>query len=195
MSHKRLGFLCLVMTILCLACSGYAEKEEEASCVCRIQVNGPTEVASQLIQTSVTISLENEQLRNDALYLSYHIYSETGELLHYEGERTLLTDWKEGEVTIPIEINLTSYGTVPLNGNVRIEFDIADVSGGYWFSTNDAIQLDADAIGCKGDILNRFKESAVKAIHRPVAIVMNLASIVVFVVILKKLKKNDFSII
>ena len=194
MLHKRSMVLCLLI-LLCFACTGSAEETESSKYVCTIRVNGAKEMASQLMQTNITVYLNDEALQKDLLSLAYHIYSDKGELLYYEGERTELEKWENNEVNIPLEINLTSYGTVPLNGNVRIEFDIVNISGGYWFSTGRDIQLETDSIECKGDIAHRFLESVHKAIQRPVTILINLASIAVFIFILKKLKQNDFSII
>ena len=196
MQLKRIATLCVLLVYCLIPLCGISEEVvQPVLSKCILRINGDKEVASQLFKTSVTVQIDDEDLKKDMLSLAFHIYSNTGELLYYEGERVRLENWQGNEVTVSREINLTSYGSVPLDADVIIEFDIVNETKGYWFSTSPGIKMDAEVITCKGGIIPRFIESANKLFHRPVTVLVNIVCIIAFIIIIIKLKRNNFSVI
>ena len=195
---KKVVFAFIVVTVLLfMALQSLAEENSGGQIQCSIHVEGDTEVAASLIETEVSVYLNDETLKNDQLSLSYHIYSNEDQLYVYEGERKQLGTWVDGQEScrVPVRIDLNAYGDVPINQDVVIRFDVVDESKGFWFSTNSDIRLETDTINCYGGVIPKLKESIRKVLRNPVALLFNVASVILFVFIIIKLKQNDFELI
>lgn len=172
----RVNVLWLLLFFLGLAAGIPAAAEEEnALPVCRITLEGSTSTASSKIAVQVNVTLEDEELRGHDLYLSYHIYSPNGDLLLFEGDRTRLTTWAGPTIqNIPVYLDLSVIEPVAGKKHLVVSFDIVDASGNYWFGDSPGVDLQSDTVRYDGTQLMKLKESAQKALRRPVALLINL---------------------
>ena len=193
---KRICFCLLSLFFFLNVTLSYAFETNTQPIHCNILINSEKEVASSLIETNVFVEIDNNELRQDQLYLSYHLLSDDGNLLYYEGERIKISTWNsDGLAVVPVTIDIYNYGNISPKQNIIIQFDIVDESKSFWFSMNPDIQLNNDSLNYKGGFVPKIMDSFQKALQHPIAIFINLVSLVMINYILVKLKQNDFELI
>lgn len=165
------GFLALWMGVSFVAA---AQASEVPPILAHVRVEGSKFTASQKIAVQVSVMIGSEELCEDQLALSYHIYRPNGDLLLFEGARINLKDWVNGEITnIPVAISLDSLPGLFEEKELDIEFDIVNETVGYWFSTSPGVELTTDRIQYRGHFIDKAKECALRALQHPISILVN----------------------
>lgn len=164
---------------MCLGCigllSGIAFATEQEMVESQIWINGSTKTSSQKVAVQVSVSVSHLDVEDEHLALSYHIYGKNNELLLFEGERISLENWVNGTIeNIPVYIDIANLGDISREKELRIDFDIVNETGGYWFRTSPGVKMEATSIEYNGGTVMKLKESVLKAMNRPIALVMNL---------------------
>lgn len=191
-THKWVSFF-LVLVCAMLAFAANARADENAPVPVTIDVVGSNMTATKKILVQVSVTVDSDELCNDQLALSYHIYGRRGELLIFEGERIKLKNWVKGEITnIPVELLLDSIPSLQNEKELFVEFDIVNETVGYWFSTSPGIKLTTDGVQYRGYFLDKFKECALKALQHPFSLLVNgllWAGVISFVMIVRRRNK------
>lgn len=175
--HSRVRKI-IVSSALAVCCvcslnvSAYAANVEKIKA--NIWIDGSTQTASQKIAVQVSVSVDDPDVREDKLALSYHISTPDGTMLLFEGTRIPLERWRDGKITnIPVSIDLSIIANVSQEEKADIVFDIVNESEGYWFESSPGVDLDTEVVEYRGGFEMKFKESVQKALRRPVALVVN----------------------
>jgi len=176
-----------VCCVWSLNVSAYAASAEKIKA--KIGIDGSTQTASQKIAVQVSVSVNDPEVREDKLALSYHISTPDGTMLLFEGTRIPLEQWADGKITnIPVSIDLSIISNVSQEEKADIVFDIVNESEGYWFESSPGVDLDSAVVEYRGGFEMKFKESLQKALRRPVTLVVNGACVAIFIVFLIKKK-------
>ncbi len=139
--------------------------------------------SDQTIAVQLDIIFHNKSWYNDRLYLSYHIYNPEGELLLFEGERTLIENGSGGEVrNFPIVLNLADFSETRVQKDVMVTFDIVDEGNSFWFSYSPEMSFRAASVRYNGHFPARMKSVILKMFYRLPIFLLNIAACVLFAV-------------
>ena len=156
-----------------------------------IIVNSDQEQYTKQLDVDVTVKFNKQELYNDQVYLSYHVYdSEHNEIL-WEGQRFPLSVDNLGKGRLQTVINLKT-GVVPLDDKqLVVEFDLVDEMNLYWFSSTPHISLSSDQITYVDSFLSKFRGTLVTSIDRhPVIFSINAIILMLFVCVLFVVKRK-----
>jgi len=128
----------VVMTaIFCLYFTGAAAAEDAD-----VVISADVTQNLQILEGTVTVRFHRQELYNEGVKLSWHIYSESGELLVFENERCPLAV-ENGEAEIPLKIEMPPLDTQ----SAVVRFDLVDEENVYWFSENPSLTVRQDEVG------------------------------------------------
>lgn len=105
---------------------------------------------SEKFESKVKICFLNQELYNDNVFLSYHIFDTVGnDLLQYENQRIKIRLDDKGEMECTVAIDLKDI--LKDSDAVIVRYDIVDQSNLYWFAANSEIDFSTIDIKCRID--------------------------------------------
>lgn len=151
---KRRLLFCLCLIFLCVICSNhFSFAAESNSPDARIAViNNEKQYSSQFKATVQALFLK-DNLYNSQVYLSYHVYDTSNNLIKFEGERLALKLISNNLYYAEFNIDL---GELTSNiDNLKLTFDLVDEKNAYWYSANKGIVLLTDSIEYEHNLLKK----------------------------------------
>ncbi len=135
-----------------------------------------SQTSDQTIAVQLDIIFHNMDWYNDQLYLSYHIYDSEGELLLFEGRRTLIENGAGGEIrSFPLVLNLADFAETKDKKEAVVTFDIVDEKNSIWFSDAAGLSFRAVSVQYDGHFPARMKSVLLKMLCQLPALLLNLA--------------------
>ena len=130
--------LSVIIAVFCLCFASMPAKAEDTADVALY-----ADVAQNLqtLEGTVTVQFHRQELYNEGVKLSWHIYSDGGELLVFENERYPLAV-ENGTAVVPVKIELPQLEA----GSAVIRFDLVDEENVYWFSDSPALTMQQDEV-------------------------------------------------
>ena len=130
--------LSVIIAVFCLCFASMPAKAEDTADVALY-----ADVAQNLqtLEGTVTVQFHRQELYNEGVKLSWHIYSDSGELLVFENERYPLAV-ENGTAVVPVKIELPQLEA----GSAVIRFDLVDEENVYWFSDSPALTMQQDEV-------------------------------------------------
>ncbi|KAI4448790.1 hypothetical protein C823_003317 [Eubacterium plexicaudatum ASF492] len=129
-----------------------------------------------------------EQLSNEQLKLSYHVWNEDRtELIAYENKRISISDRYEPDVTVKLEIALTEP-----KKDAWICLDIVDEKNGFWFAGTDGIEFQSEDIYYSYSFLKNLKTIwKINLEDHTILFGVNVAIGIIFIYACRYVKKKE----
>lgn len=112
----------------------------------KIFVLSEKEVYEKEFAAEVQVVFYNQNFYNDKVFLSYHVLQEkedgTTEVLQFENQRITLVLDESGTASVTLQVALEKQK----EKGIYIEFDLVDENNAFWFSYEEAIDLETDTI-------------------------------------------------
>lgn len=137
---------------------------------------------SNKFEAEIKINIPKKDLYNENVYLSYHIYDESGKEILWEGERYQLTEVIDGKIVMQVAIDLSGESSLASVNKGNIKFDIVDEKNAYWFSTNPKINLYSEDIIFDFSFWNNFTGNLTSSIvDNPLIFILNFLCFLLFI--------------
>lgn len=139
----------LVALLLFMPLSGNAVSEDTAQA--SILVDEVSYSISNAVVT-VTVRFEDKSLYSNNVFLSFHTYDASGNLIEFENQRVAVALDDNNEMSYTFEISMKAY---PEKTDVVVRFDLVDQGNVFWFSTNPEVRFYAQEAVCNSDNLKK----------------------------------------
>lgn len=101
-------------------------------------------------ESTIRIRFFDDELYNDDVYLSYHVYDASGDnLVQYENQRVKINLDEKGEMICTVTLDLKDI--LRNTEKVVVRYDIVDQGNLYWFADNSDICFSTISISCEVD--------------------------------------------
>lgn len=184
-------FLTAILFCLLLLSVGTFIYANEARGV-RILVISEAEQYTNQFDAQLKIIFTNDDLYNDKVKLSYHVYNEQGKEILWEGQRVFFLVNEDGVATQDISIDLNKYPETSQMEKARIKFDLIDEKNGYWFSTSPVVSFSSDEIWYENNFQKKFFGTLKSAVaDRPIIFIINVVLFFLFIYTLIQIKRKS----
>lgn len=130
--------LSVIIAVFCLCLASVPAKAADTA---DVALYADVAQSLQTLEGTVTVQFHRQELYNEGVKLSWHIYSDGGELLVFENERYPLAV-ENGTAVVPVKIELPQLEA----GSAVIRFDLVDEENVYWFSDSPALTMQQDEV-------------------------------------------------
>ncbi len=166
----RLGMLIFFVLLL-----GFNKVKAENNFDVQIIPITESEVYNKDFESEVEIIFSNENLYNEQVYLSYHIFNQNNELLVPENQRVPINLDSNGKSRVKLNITLNDIKELKNEKILYITYDLVDEKNQYWFSTDKDIRFDTFSILYEYNNLKRIQMSLkLEILNNPIIFVINI---------------------
>ncbi|MCK8489218.1 hypothetical protein M0651_18760 [Paenibacillus sp. MBLB2552] len=126
-----------------------------ASANVTISVNSKSQY-SKTFTADVNVLYKNKELYNDNVFLSYHVFDSNHQLIRWEGERFPFKLDSKNDVTVSLQVDISSDLKQMNKQEAYVEFDLVDEEHAFWYSTKPEINLYTEQIKYSNNIYLEF---------------------------------------
>ncbi|MNW40838.1 hypothetical protein D3C74_179620 [compost metagenome] len=187
---KLITILLICVSILNIS-STYATKYEDDV---NLLINpNDTEQYSKKFDVSIQINFFKKDLYNENVYLSYHVYDESGKEILWEGERYPIIKNIDGKISMDVTLDLSHESALAKVNKGNIKFDLVDEKNVYWFSTNSKITFSSEVLEFDFNFWKKSLRALTVTIgNNPIIFSINIVCFLIFILSLIKIKRNGF---
>ncbi|GAC41574.1 hypothetical protein [Paenibacillus popilliae] len=186
---KFLVFFIILLSVIGATATVLADSVSDLSIV----VNSEKKQYNNHFNVDARIIFSRNELYNEKVYLSYHVYDKDNNPILWEGERFPIVMGEDGIGNSNFILDMGKHSETLNLDNAVIKFDLVDEKNAYWFSGNQEINFSSDGIIYKNNFLKRNVESFMSAIHNsPIIFGINMLMLISFIYVLYRIKKHNW---
>lgn len=150
------SFLICIMTFGIIVFGKISVYAAEPTTDVSVQLSETPQVGDAEITAMVLIKFNDENLYNDNVYLSYHIFDTAGNAVINENQRVKIDLDNQGTQMLELTINYTEAKAISKDDRLVVIFDIVDEKNAFWFSDKDSIVFSSAKIDTHRTVAERL---------------------------------------
>nr|WP_315023654.1 hypothetical protein [uncultured Aminipila sp.] len=143
------------------------------------------------INALLSVNFSSNELYNENVFISYHVYDMKQNEILFEGERLPIPPPKNKTSIINFTSDLKKYPELKKYEKYEIKFDVVDQKNLYWFSLNPNLVFKTDSISFNSDFAKKIVITFTSSIKKsPIIFSINLCFLILSIVLYFYIKKR-----